>query len=82
MTNTRFKSGWKDFKTALKQKWHHFTDDDLLEAEGGYEKFQDVVQKRYHDRKELVINWAHDWYSKREREEIMRKKATESPNQA
>ncbi|HTM09704.1 MAG TPA: CsbD family protein [Verrucomicrobiae bacterium] len=82
MNNAQFKNGWKEFKAALRKKWGHFTDADLLETEGDYEKFQNVVQKRYDDRKELVINWAHDWYSKRERQEIIRKKATESPNQA
>ena len=82
MNHAQFKGGWQEFKGALKKKWGQFTNDDLLEAEGDYEKFQGVVQKRYDDKKELVINWAHDWYSKREREEIIRKKATESRNQA
>jgi len=65
----------------LKKKWGQFTDDDLLEAEGDYDKFLGVVQKRYGEKKEEVSNWAHDWYSNREREEILRKQATTSRNQ-
>ncbi len=52
------------------------TDDDLLEAEGDYDKFLGVVQKRYGDQKERVEQWTKEWYSKRERDEIIAKKAT------
>jgi uncharacterized protein YjbJ (UPF0337 family) len=57
------------------------TDDDLLEAEGDYDKFLGVVQKRYGDQKEEVMQWADEWYSKREQDEIIARKATESRNQ-
>jgi uncharacterized protein YjbJ (UPF0337 family) len=57
------------------------TDDDLLEAEGDYDKFLGVVQKRYGDQKEDVEQWTKEWYSRRERDEIIAKKATESRNQ-
>ena len=81
MNNDQFKGQWKQFKGELKSKWGDLTDDDLLEAEGDYDKFLGVVQKRYGDKKEELKNWAEDWYSKREREEIIAKKATESRNQ-
>jgi uncharacterized protein YjbJ (UPF0337 family) len=81
MNNDQFKGQWKQFKGELKSKWGDLTDDDLLEAEGDYDKFLGVVQKRYGDKKEELKNWAEDWYSKREREEIIEKKATESRNQ-
>jgi len=81
MNSAQFKGSWKEFKGELKKKWGQFTDDDLLEAEGGYEKFLGVVQKRYGDKKEEVTNWTRDWYSKREQEEILRKQATTSRNQ-
>jgi uncharacterized protein YjbJ (UPF0337 family) len=58
------------------------TDNDLMEAEGDYDKFLGVVQKRYGDKKEEVSKWADEWYSKREQERIAAKKATESRNQA
>lgn len=81
MDRDQFKGAWKEFKGELKKKWGEFTDDDLLEAEGDYEKFQGVIQKRYGDKKEEVSQWADDWYSRREQEDILRKHATTSRNQ-
>ena len=81
MNNDQFKGQWKQFKGELKSKWGDLTDDDLLEAEGNYDKFLGVVQKRYGDKKEELKNWTEDWYSKREREDIVSRKATESINQ-
>ena len=81
MNNDQFKGQWKQFKGELKSKWGDLTDDDLLEAEGDYDKFLGVIQKRYGDKKEELKNWTEDWYSKREREEIVSTKATESRNQ-
>lgn len=42
----------------VKKHWGQFTDNDLLEAEGDYDKFLGVVQKRYGDQKEEVKRWA------------------------
>jgi uncharacterized protein YjbJ (UPF0337 family) len=81
MNNDQFNGGWKQFKGELKKKWGELTDDDLLEAEGDYDKFLGVVQKRYGDQKEAVSKWADDWYSKRERDDTAAQHATESRNQ-
>ena len=81
MNKEQFKGQWKQFKGELKSKWGDLTDDDLLEAEGDYDKFLGVVQKRYGDKKEELKNWTEDWYSKREREDIISRQATESINQ-
>jgi uncharacterized protein YjbJ (UPF0337 family) len=81
MNKEQFEGSWKQFKGELKKKWGQFTDNDLLEAEGDYDKFLGIVQKRYGDKKEDVEHWTTDWYSKREREEVAAKKATESRNQ-
>jgi uncharacterized protein YjbJ (UPF0337 family) len=78
MNKEQFKGNWQQFKGELKSIWGKFTDDDLLEAEGDYDKFLGVVQKRYGDRKEEVERWAEDWS---ERQEILARKATESKNQ-
>ena len=78
MNKEQFKGSWQQFKGEIKQKWGQFTDDDLLEAEGDYDKFLGVVQKRYGEKKEEVERWAEDWH---ERSEILARKATESPNQ-
>ena len=72
MNKEQFEGSWKQFKGELKKKWGQFTDNDLLEAEGDYDKFLGVVQKRYGDKKEDVEQWTTDWYSKREREEVDR----------
>ncbi|MGB7946488.1 MAG: CsbD family protein [Candidatus Binatia bacterium] len=81
MNRDQFKGSWKQFKGELKKKWGQFTDDDLLEAEGDYDKFIGVVQKRYGDKKEEVSQWTDEWYSKRERERIEADKATQSRKQ-
>ena len=78
MNKEQFQGKWRQFKGELKQKWGDFTDNDLLEAEGDYDKFLGVVQKRYGDRKEEIERWTEDWC---EREEILSRKATESRNQ-
>jgi len=78
MNKEQFKGSWQEFKGEIKKKWGHFTDNDLLEAEGDYDKFLGVVQKRYGDKKEEVERWAEDWH---ERNEIRSRKATESRNQ-
>ena len=82
MNKDQFKGSWQQFKEELKKKWGQLTDNDLMEAEGDYDKFLGVVQKRYGDKKEEVSKWADDWYSKREQEKIAAKKTTESRNQA
>jgi uncharacterized protein YjbJ (UPF0337 family) len=81
MNRDQFKGSWKQFKGELKKKWGQFTDDDLLEAEGDYDKFIGVVQKRYGDKKEEVSQWTDEWYSKQERERIEADKATQSRKQ-
>jgi uncharacterized protein YjbJ (UPF0337 family) len=78
MNKDQFKGNWKEFKGELKKKWGQFTDNDLLEAEGDYDKFLGVVQKRYGDKKEEIERWSNDWH---ERREIESRHATESPNQ-
>lgn len=60
MNKDQFKGSWQQFKGEIKQKWGQFTDDDLLEAEGDYDKFLGVVQKRYGEKKEEVERWAED----------------------
>jgi uncharacterized protein YjbJ (UPF0337 family) len=78
MNSEQFKGSWQQFKGEIKKKWGQFTDDDLLEAEGDYDKFIGVVQKRYGDKRAEVERWAEDWF---ERQEILSRRATESRNQ-
>ena len=81
MNKDQFKGSWKQFKGELKKKWGQFTDDDLLEAEGDYDKFVGIIQKRYGDKKEEVSRWADEWYTKNERDRIAAEKATQSRQQ-
>ena len=61
MNRDQFKGNWRQFKGEVKKKWGQLTDNDLVEAEGDYDKFLGVVQKRYGDRKQEVERWAEDW---------------------
>ena len=81
MDSDTFKGGWHQFKGELKKQWGKLTDDDLMEADGNYEKFMGIVQKRYGDAKNDVRDWTDDWYSRREQDEIRRREATTSRNQ-
>jgi len=58
----QFQGKWKQFKGDLKKKWGKFTDDDLLQIEGDYEKYQGKIQERYGDRREEVKRWTDEWF--------------------
>ena len=62
MNADHFKGKWNQFKGELKRKWGEFTDDDLKQIEGDYEKFKGVMQERYADRKDELSRWVDDWY--------------------
>ncbi|HJU05861.1 MAG TPA: CsbD family protein [Nitrospiraceae bacterium] len=62
MNQDQFKGRWSQFKGELKKKWGEFTDDDLLQIEGNYDKFTGTLQQRYGDRKAEVSKWADDWF--------------------
>jgi uncharacterized protein YjbJ (UPF0337 family) len=78
MNKEHFKGNWKQLKGEIKKKWGKLTDNDLLEAEGDYDKFLGVVQKRYGDKKDEVQRWTEDWC---ERRETSASKQRESRNQ-
>lgn len=63
MNTETFKGQWKQFQGELKRQWGKFTDDDLLQIEGNYDKFVGKVQERYGDKKDDVIKWADSWNS-------------------
>ena len=63
MNAEQFKGKWVQFKGEVKQQWGKFTDDDLMQIEGNYDKFVGRVQERYGDKKEEVVRWADDWYA-------------------
>ncbi|MBI4523997.1 MAG: CsbD family protein [Deltaproteobacteria bacterium] len=64
MNKDQFKGRWQEFKGELKRQWGKFTDNDLMEVEGDYDKFTGIMQKRYGDQKEEVKRWADDWFDR------------------
>jgi uncharacterized protein YjbJ (UPF0337 family) len=46
MNTDQFAGKWSQFKGELKKRWGKFTDDDLLQIEGNYDKFKGKVQER------------------------------------
>jgi uncharacterized protein YjbJ (UPF0337 family) len=68
MNKDQFKGRWGQFKGELKKQWGKFTDDDLLQIEGDYQKFQGTLQAKYGDQKEEVGRWADQWFERQEAE--------------
>lgn len=64
MNAEQLKGKWMQFKGELKQKWGKFTDNDLQEIAGNYEKFLGKVQERYGDNKSELMKWADQWHEK------------------
>lgn len=62
MNRDQFKGMWKEFKGELKKQWGKFTNDDLRQIEGDYDKFMGALQKRYGDQKEEVSRWVDEWF--------------------
>ena len=63
MNREQFKGQWNQFKGELKKQWGQFTDDDLLQIEGDYDRFVGKVQERYGEKKDEVSRWADQWLS-------------------
>jgi uncharacterized protein YjbJ (UPF0337 family) len=81
LNKDQFRCDWPQFKSELQKSWKDFSDEELTEVEGDYDRFVSLVQKRCRDKEEDIVRWATDWYSKREQEEALKKQATISKNQ-
>jgi uncharacterized protein YjbJ (UPF0337 family) len=64
MNADQLKGKWMQFKGELKQQWGKFTDDDLQQIEGNYDKFVGKVQERYGDKKDELMKWADLWHQR------------------
>ena len=64
MNADQLKGKWMRFKGDLKQKWGKFTDNDLEQIGGNYDRFVGKVQERYGDNKSALMKWAGQWYQK------------------
>lgn len=47
MNTDTFAGQWKQLKGEIKTKWGKLTDDDLMKAEGSYDKVLGSIQERY-----------------------------------
>ena len=64
MNAEQLKRKWTHFKGDLKQQWGEFTDDDLTQIEGNFEKFIGKVQERYAGKRAELMKWADAWHAK------------------
>jgi uncharacterized protein YjbJ (UPF0337 family) len=48
----------------LKVKWGKFTDNDLQEIAGDFDKFIGKAQEHYGDKKSELMKWAEAWHTK------------------
>jgi uncharacterized protein YjbJ (UPF0337 family) len=66
MNADQLKEKWMQFKGELKQQWDKFTDDDLQQIGGSFDRFVGKVQERYGygDKKRELMKWADAWHQK------------------
>ena len=58
MNADQLKGKWMQFKGELKQTYGKFTDDDLKQIAGNYDKFVGKAQELYGDKKDALMKWA------------------------
>lgn len=64
MNAEQLKERWVQFKGELKAQWGQFTDEDLLQIGGNYNKFVGKVQERYGEKKGELMRWAAQWHQR------------------
>jgi uncharacterized protein YjbJ (UPF0337 family) len=52
---------WKKLKGSAKVRWAKLTDDDLMHAEGSYEKLVGSIQERYGYAREQAEDEVNTW---------------------
>ena len=73
MNADQLKGKWMQFKGELKQQYGKFTDDDLQQIEGNYDKFVGKAQERYGDEKNELMKWADQWHQRSQTEATKQK---------
>lgn len=61
MNADTFAGQWKQLEGSAKKQWADLTDDDLLKAEGKYDKFVGVIQERYGYARERAEEEVDEW---------------------
>ncbi|MEJ2231042.1 MAG: CsbD family protein [Nitrospirales bacterium] len=64
MNKDQFKGKWDQFKGDLKKQWGKFSDNDLNEIEGDFEKFNGKLQEVYGNQKQEISDWTDKWFNK------------------
>jgi len=59
-----FKGNWNQIKGELKKTWGKLTDDDLMQAQGDYDKLIGRIQERYGEEKADIERRVQDFYSR------------------
>ena len=72
MNTDTFKGQWGQFKGELKKQWGKFTDDDLIQIEGNYDKFMGKLQERYGMQKDEISGWADKWFQGHKPDQVER----------
>jgi uncharacterized protein YjbJ (UPF0337 family) len=61
MNTDTFAGQWKQLKGEIKTKWGKLTDDDLMKAEGSYDKLVGSIQERYGYARERAERELTEW---------------------
>jgi uncharacterized protein YjbJ (UPF0337 family) len=61
MNSDTFAGQWKQLKGSAKKQWADLTDNDLLKAEGSYDKFVGIIQERYGYARERAEDEVNEW---------------------
>ena len=61
MNTDTFAGQWKQLKGEIKTKWGKLTDDDLMKAQGNYDKLVGSIQERYGYARERAERELTEW---------------------
>ena len=68
MNADHLKGKGMQFKGDLKQQWGRFTDDDVQQIEGSFDKILGMLQERYGEKKDELLEWAGQWQQRSQTE--------------
>ena len=61
MNSDTLSGQWKQLKGSAKVRWAKLTDDDLMSAEGNYDKLVGSIQERYGYERERAEDEVNTW---------------------
>lgn len=69
MNREQFFGKWHEFKGKIKQKWGKFTDNEISQINGSYERVVGLLQKHYGYAKEQAEKELNHWCASHEKKE-------------